>query len=113
MRLTLVLFTLAAAACLPQAGFYAQTDAPDAAVVAPAAAVAEAPIEKENDKRKKRKYSEEDRVTDLFAAVQAGDTAKVADLIDPMDYYKLNEAGESALTLAIQNGDERRERQDD
>ncbi len=102
MRLMLVPFILAAIVCLPQTGAFAQTGAPEAAAVS----TAETPqVEKENDKRKKRKYSDTDRVRDFFAAVHAGDTAKAARLVDPMDYYKLNESGESALTQAIQNND--------
>lgn len=54
---------------------------------------------------KEQELTEEQLNQQLFAAIAAGDIEQVKPLLNAMTYYKQNEEGETALTLAINNED--------
>lgn len=60
---------------------------------------------KKKKKRKKDKVDEEAERMGFFAAVEGGDTARVADKLTPERFYDFNSDGETALTLAVKQGD--------
>lgn len=66
----------------------------------------ETPTKEKKKKRKKnKKVDEEAERMGFFAAVEGGDTARVADKLTPERFYDFNSDGETALTLAIKRDD--------
>jgi ankyrin repeat protein len=87
---------------LPGLSTTAQTPNPSGEATISAA---KTPKKKKKKRKKNKKVDEEAERMGFFAAVEGGDTARVAAKLSPERFYDFNSDGETALTLAIKQGD--------
>ena len=98
------ILTIAAATFAMAASVNAQTISPDT-TTQPLTASTETVAETKEKEIDLSKLTEQERKKLVFETINSGDTNQIKPLLKTLMYYRYNEAGETALTQAIENKD--------